>query len=101
MRFTVTLEVDINLDDWAAEYGVSTAEALTQAMGDLALPGWYLQGEKWVAVGHLAGEPKVVIELDKQPAKTTQVGATGVHTVHRDPLDEMLLARFPRPSRQA
>lgn len=68
MRFMVTLVVDVPLDGWKDEYGVSYGESVTQILSDLREPGWYLTGEKWSGLATLA-KVSAVLDLSQDPDK--------------------------------
>jgi hypothetical protein len=63
----VTLEVDVDLDAWTAEYGNrGAAESLTQALADLREPAEYLAYGKWPGLAKLHSV-QAVVDLNHQP----------------------------------
>jgi hypothetical protein len=56
MRFTVTVELDVDLDAYREEYLLGTAaEALVKLVPDLREQGWYFQQEKWRGLANVKG----------------------------------------------
>lgn len=48
IKFTVQLEVEVDVDGWKTEYGSPSAgHAMKQVLTDLREPGWYLTQTKW------------------------------------------------------
>lgn len=67
MKFTVTLEVDVDLEAWTDEYGTAGAGgSLTQVLTDLNEPGWYFRHPKWQALASLQSVKSVVSPPDPQ-----------------------------------
>jgi len=61
-RFTVTLDVELDLDEWTKEYGTtSAARSLEQALSDLRDHEQYLRQPKW---GGLAEVKDVKVHLN-------------------------------------
>jgi hypothetical protein len=51
MKITVTLDVDVNVDDWQAEYHLnSSIETLQDILRDLRTAGHYLTSERYAGL---------------------------------------------------
>ncbi len=60
-KVIVTIDVDVDLDGWAAEYGIKVSSAVTQMLADLRDPGWYLNEPKWTELARVNGVKAVMV----------------------------------------
>jgi hypothetical protein len=62
MQITVTLKVNVNVDEWQAEYHLnSAAEALKDVLRDLRTTGNYLASEKYAGLAEVTQAQAVII----------------------------------------